>query len=383
MKLPFAPAPTVTSQPTVFDSINDSMPTSAAVVAMPQKATALVTVTPEVKAELDVLKSVTRLNIINYGHGTANEVADIADVVCGDQTVARMGEIGKNITDIIKLTQGVDPDDLNFDKSKGLIGKATSFWKKSKVEIQAQYKSTSAMIEEISVDLEKNVAAALQQNEWLEQQHQAVQRQYRALGNKVDALVLKEADEQAKADEMAATIAKKPVVDPLDVQLLEDQKDFVTKINKQADRLRRIQHVVLLQLPTIRSTQSGNLDSMDDLTSLREENLPLWKSMVMTASLGQALTTRNELSNAIHDSTNMMAKKLADMTGKNMIESAKLGQRSSFDIETMKHYQKVVIDSSREAQKHIEAGAKERAAAIPLIAGMRDELRKEFAPSKK
>jgi uncharacterized protein YaaN involved in tellurite resistance len=349
---------------------------------MPHKTTALVNVSPEVQSELESLQGLTRLTINQFGHGTANEVADLADEVCGKQTVARMGEIGKNITQILKLTESVDPDDFNLDKSKGLFGKAVGWFKSAKVDLDAHYKSVSEQIAKVADELDENVVAAARDNEFLERQHQAVQRQYKLLGYKVEALVLKEQQEQAVADAMAAKLAKDQNPDALELQLLEDQKDFVTKINKQADRLRRTQHIVLLQLPTIRSTQSGNLDAMDDLTTLREETLPVWKSLISTAAMGENLKQRVELSNAVKDKTNAMARKLADMTGQNMVDVAKMSQRSSFDIETIKHYQKTIITKGREAQKAIEAGAKERAAAIPLLENMRDELRKEYSPKK-
>lgn len=382
MKLPFAPASEATVQPKVFDSINDAVPAQANIVQMPQKTTAIVASSQEVQAEFESLQGLTRLNINTFGHGTANEVADLADEICGKQTVARMGEIGKNITDIIKLTDSVDPDDFNLDKSKGMFGKAVGWFKRAKVDIDAHYKTVSQQIEKISVDLEENVQAAARDNEFLERQHQAVQRQYKLLGFKVEALVLKEQQEQAVYDAMEAKLAKDKNQDALELQLLQDQKDFVTKINKQADRLRRTQHIVLLQLPTIRSTQSGNLDAMDDLTTLREETLPVWKSLISTASMGENLKERVEMSNAMKDKTNAMARKLADMTGQNMVDVAKMSQRSSFDLETIKHYQKTIITKGREAQKAIEAGAKERAAAIPLLENMRDELRKEYSSKK-
>lgn len=380
MKLPFAPASAPTQPSKVFD-LNEAQ-TQANIVPMPQKTTAVVTLSPEVEAELDALKGLTRLNINTYGHGTANEVADLADEVCGQQTVARMGEIGKNITDIIKLTESVDPDDFNFDKSKGFMGKVGGLFKRAKVDLDAHYKTVSQQIEKIANDLENNVAAAARDNEFLERQHQAVQRQYKMLGYKIEALVLKEQQEQAMVDQLEAKLSKEANPDALELQLLQDQKDFVTKINKQADRLRRTQHIILLQLPTIRSTQSGNLDAMDDLTTLREETLPVWKSLIMTASMGENLKDRVEMSNAMKDRTNAMARKLADMTGQNMVDVAKMSQRSSFDLETIKHYQKTIITKGREAQKAIEEGAKERAAAIPLLENMRDELRKEYSPKK-
>jgi uncharacterized protein YaaN involved in tellurite resistance len=353
-------------------------PQAANIVAMPTKTSAVAVRRPEVQRQMEALRSVNRLTVSSFGANHAEETARLSDEVLELTTVSHMGEFGKQLTSIINLTDSVDPDDLNLDKSKGLMGKMTGMFKKSKNEVMSHFKTVSDQIAEISDKLEENVKAAEEQNVFLENMYEANLREYEELGYTVEALDTFKAEQEAILNDMKSI--KDPT--PMQVQKISDQEDFVNKIDKQADRLRRSQHMAYLTAPEIRRIQNGNMDSIDNLTVIREQTLPAWKKLMSLASMGQALQERLELGNTIMDKTNEMQRKLADLNGKNAIAAAKLSQRSSYDIETMKYTQKSLIESSRTAATHIEAGKKERAEAVKLIADMRDELRKEFAPKK-
>lgn len=319
----------------------------------------------------------SELDISEFGTKAGKEVAQLADTVLQKTTTGKMADFGDGITQILTLTSQVNVDDLNLDKNKGFIGGITSFFKKKKVEVMAQFENTSKSIEKIATDLSTRQSAMRADNQFLEQLYTKNMQEYHDLGESVEAAeayveqFLKTEYEMAKANAENST-------DQFEIQKVNELEQKVKRWEKQIDRLKRMQQVALLTAPEIRLIQSGNVEMVEKFNDLINTTIPAWKKQLSMTILALRQKENAELGNKIDDQTNAMFRKAAELNNQNAIAVAKSSQRSVVDIETLEFMQSKLIDSVKQVKAIQEQGRQDRKAASDKINVLRDQMKTEM-----
>lgn len=316
------------------------------------------------------------VSIAEFGTEAGKEVAAIADIVLQKTTTGKMGDFGDGITDILKLASSVNVDDLNIEKNKGLFGSVTSFFKKKKVEVIANFENTSKSIQKIVDDLNNRQATMRADNQFLEQLYEKNLQEYHELGFSIEAAeaLLVEMNQEYEYKKSVAESSQ----DQFAAQAVNEFEQRIKRWEKQIDRLKRMQHVALLNAPEVRQIQAGNVAMVEKFQDIVATTIPAWKKQLSMTILALRQKENAELGNSIDDKTNEFFKKAADLNHSNAIAVAKNSQRSVVDIETLEHMQNQLIDSFKQVKQIEEQGRQERKAASAKIETLRDQMKKEM-----
>ena len=135
--------------------------------------------------------------------------------------------------------------------------------------------------------------------------------------------------------------------------------------------------------PQIRMIQSSNQLMAEKIQTSIVNTIPLWKNQMVMA-LGIAHTQKAmEAQRSVTDLTNELLKKNAEKLHMASVESAKEAERGIIDIETLKHTNKMLIDTMDEVLNIQQTGREKRRAAEQELATIENELRQKMLETRK
>ena len=135
--------------------------------------------------------------------------------------------------------------------------------------------------------------------------------------------------------------------------------------------------------PQIRLIQSNDTMMAEKIQTTIVNTIPLWKNQMVMA-LGIAHTQKAmEAQRSVTDLTNELLKKNAEKLHMASVESAKEAERGIIDIETLKHTNKILIDTMDEVLNIQQTGREKRRAAEQELATIENELRQKMLETRK
>lgn len=317
-----------------------------------------------------------QFGISEFGTEAGKEVARLASEVVKKTTTGKMGDFGDGITQILTLTETVNPDDLNLEPSKGLFGKVSNFFKAKKVEVVAQFENTQNSIDKIVVDLGKRQDQMKADNEFLERLYAANLKEYHELGESVEAASSMLVEMQAQYESLQEQAKKS--TDQLFIQSVSEAEQKVKLWEKQIDRLKRMQQIALLTAPEIRQIQTGNVVLTEKFNDLVNTTIPAWGKTLSTTILKMKQKENAALGNAIDDKTNAFFRKAAELNAQTAVEVAKASERSVVDTDTLVFMQDKLLGSIKEVKQIQETGREERKQASAKIDELREQMKTEM-----
>ena len=127
--------------------------------------------------------------------------------------------------------------------------------------------------------------------------------------------------------------------------------------------------------PQIRLIQSSNQIMAEKIQTSLVNTIPLWKSQMVLA-LGLAHTENAmKAQRAVTDLTNDLLTKNAEKLHMATVETAKEAERGMVDIETLKHTNKLLIDTMDEVMEIQKQGKEKRRQAEQELATIEGELK--------
>jgi uncharacterized protein YaaN involved in tellurite resistance len=316
------------------------------------------------------------MKISEYGTEHGKKIAELADVVVKKTTTGKMGDFGDGITQILSLTSQVNVADLNVDKKGGWFGGVTSFFKKKRVEVLAQFENTSTSIDKVATDLTSRSKTMEQDNEFLDKLYDANLEEYRGLEKAIAEI---EAEIQVLGQEHAIKkVEAEKSTDQFFIQEVNELEQRIKLWDKQVDRLKRLQQIALLTAPEIRQIQSGNTALYQKFSDLVNTTIPAWKKQLSMTILKIKQKENAELSTQVDDKTNEFFRKAAELNGQNAIAVAQASERSVVDMDTLEFMQKTLIDSVHAVKDIQEKGHQERIEASNRIDVLRNEMKTEM-----
>ena len=127
--------------------------------------------------------------------------------------------------------------------------------------------------------------------------------------------------------------------------------------------------------PQIRLSQSSNQIMAEKIQTSLVNTIPLWKSQMVLA-LGLAHTQNAmQAQRAVTDLTNDLLTKNAEKLHMATVETAKEAERGIVDIETLKHTNKLLIDTMDEVLEIQHQGREKRRNAEQELAQIESELK--------
>ncbi|MBR1822435.1 MAG: toxic anion resistance protein, partial [Clostridia bacterium] len=162
---------------------------------------------------------------------------------------------------------------------------------------------------------------------------------------------------------------------PEDAQAAKDLADKADRFEKKLYDLELTRNISIQMAPQIRLIQSSNQIMAEKIQTSLVNTIPLWKSQMVLA-LGLAHTENAmKAQRAVTDLTNDLLTKNAEKLHMATVETAKEAERGMVDIETLKHTNKLLIETMDEVLEIQQQGKEKRRAAEQELATIEGELR--------
>ena len=162
---------------------------------------------------------------------------------------------------------------------------------------------------------------------------------------------------------------------PEDAQAAKDLADKADRFEKKLYDLELTRNISIQMAPQIRLIQSSNQIMAEKIQTSLVNTIPLWKSQMVLA-LGLAHTEHAmKAQRAVTDLTNDLLTKNAEKLHMATVETAKEAERGMVDIETLKHTNKLLIDTMDEVLEIQQQGKEKRRLAEQELATIEGELR--------
>ena len=311
--------------------------------------------------------------IISYGAAAQKQLGEFSHSMLDHVQNQDTGEIGDSLNDLMYRLNEAKPEDLRAEDNnvfRKIFGKV----KQSAYEMTAKYQKIGAQIDKIAIKLDKEKNSLLNDNITLEQLYQKNKDYFEALNIYITAGEVKMEDLQKNAIPKAIQTAEASQ-SQMDVQIVNDLKQFLDRLEKRTHDLRLTRQMTIQQAPQIRLIQNTNQALAEKIQSSIHTAIPLWKNQVAIALTllrqKDAVTAQRQVS----QTTNDLMRKNSEMLKISAIETAKENERGVIDIETLKQTQQDLIETLEETLKIQQEGRIKRKEAEKELSMMEDDLK--------
>ena len=311
--------------------------------------------------------------IISYGAAAQKQLGEFSHSMLDHVQNQDTGEIGDSLNDLMYRLNEAKPEDLRAEDNnvfRKIFGKV----KQSAYEMTAKYQKIGAQIDKIAIKLDKEKNSLLNDNITLEQLYQKNKDYFEALNIYIAAGEVKMEDLQKNAIPKAIQTAEASQ-SQMDVQIVNDLKQFLDRLEKRTHDLRLTRQMTIQQAPQIRLIQNTNQALAEKIQSSIHTAIPLWKNQVAIALTllrqKDAVTAQRQVS----QTTNDLMRKNSEMLKISAIETAKENERGVIDIETLKQTQQDLIETLEETLKIQQDGRIKRKEAEKELSMMEDDLK--------
>ena len=322
---------------------------------------------------------ITDANLVfSYGAAAQQNISQFSDAALKNVKTKDLDEIGDAIADLVTELRGFDTDE---EESKGFFG----FFKKQRDNVttmKAKYDETEVNVNKIVEALEGHQIQLLKDIAMLDRLYDQNLTYFKELSMYIVAG--KKRLEEFRANEMKAAYDKAEASGlPEDAQAAKDLSDKADRFEKKLYDLELTRNISIQMAPQIRMIQSSNQLMAEKIQTSIVNTIPLWKNQMVMA-LGIAHTQKAmEAQRSVTDLTNELLKKNAEKLHMASVESAKEAERGIIDIETLKHTNKMLIDTMDEVLNIQQTGREKRRAAEQELATIENELRQKLLSVRK
>ena len=322
---------------------------------------------------------ITDANLVfSYGAAAQQNISQFSDAALKNVKTKDLDEIGDAIADLVTELRGFDADE---EESKGFLG----FFKKQRdnmTTMKAKYDETEVNVNKIVEALEGHQIQLLKDIAMLDRLYDQNLTYFKELSMYIVAG--KKRLEEFRANEMKAAYDKAEASGlPEDAQAAKDLSDKADRFEKKLYDLELTRNISIQMAPQIRMIQSSNQLMAEKIQTSIVNTIPLWKNQMVMA-LGIAHTQKAmEAQRSVTDLTNELLRKNAEKLHMASVESAKEAERGIIDIETLKHTNKMLIDTMDEVLNIQQTGREKRRAAEQELATIENELRQKMLETRK
>ena len=316
--------------------------------------------------------------VFSYGAAAQQNISQFSDAALKNVKTKDLGEVGDAIADLVTELRGFDADE---EESKGFFG----FFKKQRDNVttmKAKFDETEVNVNKIVEALEGHQIQLLKDIAMLDRLYDQNLTYFKELSMYIVAG--KKRLEEFRANEMKEAYDKAEASGlPEDAQAAKDLSDKADRFEKKLYDLELTRNISIQMAPQIRMIQSSNQLMAEKIQTSIVNTIPLWKNQMVMA-LGIAHTQKAmEAQRSVTDLTNELLKKNAEKLHMASVESAKEAERGIIDIETLKHTNKMLIDTMDEVLNIQQSGREKRRAAEQELATIENELRQKMLETRK
>ena len=310
--------------------------------------------------------------VLQYGAAAQKSVASFSENALNNVRGKDMGEIGEDLSRLVVELKGFGED----EEKKGLKG----LFKKAgnKLEtMKAQYGKVEANVDKISQNLENHQITLLKDVAMFDQMYELNLKYYKELtmyilaGKKRLAEVRSTELEELRKKAEQTGLAE-------DAQAYNDLVNLCNRFEKKLHDLELTRMVSVQMGPQTRLLQNNDTLMIEKIQSSLVNTIPLWKSQMVLALGMEHSRQATAAQNAVTEMTNELLKKNADTLKMGTIATAKEGERSIVDIETLQHTNQQLISTLDEVLAIQQEGAAKRREAEVELGKIEGELKQKL-----
>ena len=310
--------------------------------------------------------------VLQYGAAAQKSVASFSENALNNVRGKDMGEIGEDLSRLVVELKGFGED----EEKKGLKG----LFKKAgnKLEtMKAQYNKVEANVDKIAQNLENHQITLLKDVAMFDQMYELNLKYYKELtmyilaGKKRLAEVRSTELEELRRKAEQTGLAE-------DAQAYNDLVNLCNRFEKKLHDLELTRMVSVQMGPQTRLLQNNDTLMIEKIQSSLVNTIPLWKSQMVLALGMEHSRQATAAQNAVTEMTNELLKKNADTLKMGTIATAKEGERSIVDIETLQHTNQQLISTLDEVLAIQQEGAAKRREAEAELGKIEGELKQKL-----
>ena len=308
--------------------------------------------------------------VFSYGAAAQQNISQFSDAALKNVQTKDLDEVGNMISNLVVELKNFDTDE---EEKGGLFG---LFKKKiNNLELlKAKYDHTEVNVNKIVEGLEQHQIQLLKDIAMLDKLYDQNLVYFKELSMYIVAGKKRLEDFRANEVEEARQKAAASGL-PEDAQAAKDLADKADRFEKKLYDLELTRNISIQMAPQIRLIQSSNQIMAEKIQTSLVNTIPLWKSQMVLA-LGLAHTENAmKAQRAVTDLTNDLLTKNAEKLHMATVETAKEAERGMVDIETLKHTNKLLIETMDEVLEIQQQGKEKRRAAEQELATIEGELR--------
>lgn len=309
--------------------------------------------------------------VLMYGAGAQKNIADFSESALSNVRTKDLGEVGDALSSLVVQLKSFE---LNQDEKKGFFG---NLFKKGKTqidELKAQFSKVEANVDDIVEILEKHQIVLLKDVAMFDQMYDLNMKYYKELTMYILAGRQKLA--QVRANELEELRQKAAATGAAeDAQAYNDMVNLCDRFEKKLHDLELSRMVSIQMGPQTRMLQNNDALMIEKIQSSLVNTIPLWKSQMVLA-LGMENARRAAAAqSAVTEMTNELLRKNADTLKQGTIDIARESERSSIDIDTLKHTNEQLISTLDEVMQIQKEGAQKRREAEQELRRIEGELK--------
>ncbi|HVO04445.1 MAG TPA: toxic anion resistance protein [Candidatus Cybelea sp.] len=321
-----------------------------------------------------------RAQLVDYGAGAQQDVADYAERVLKQTKNRELGDTGALLTDIIMKAKGLDPAKL---EEAGFFERLMGSLERRILKFKSKFEEVSGQIEAICIELEKRKEGLKRDIALLDQLHDETAKSLISLTAYIEAG--KQYADQYEQNELPKLKAAADQAKPGDAQSMvlaqnyQDAAQALDRLRKRVFYLQQARQIGIQQLPQIRICQSGDETLIESLQASTSLTIPAWKQkMILLLGLNRQKEAL-ALQTSVNEATNEMLRQASEMMKSQAIEIEKQSQEGLVSMETLAKVNHDLIDTIGSVVKVQEDGKAKRAQAEAQMTQMTEDLRKALA----
>ena len=315
--------------------------------------------------------------VFSYGAAAQQNISTFSDAALKNVQTKDLDEVGNMIANLVVELRHFDTDKEEKGGLFGLFKKQVN----SLELMKAKYDQTEMNVNKIVEALEQHQVQLLKDIAMLDKLYDQNLVYFKELSMYIVAG--KKRLEDFRANEVAEARAKAAASGlPEDAQFAKDLAEKADRFEKKLYDLELTRNISIQMAPQIRLIQSSNQLMAEKIQSSLVNTIPLWKSQMVLA-LGLAHTEQAmKAQRAVTDLTNDLLVKNAEKLHMATVETAKEAERGIVDIETLRHTNKLLIDTMDEVLEIQQQGKEKRRAAEQELATIEGELRAKILETR-
>ncbi|MBQ3105609.1 MAG: toxic anion resistance protein [Lachnospiraceae bacterium] len=312
--------------------------------------------------------------ILQYGAGAQKKIADFSETALENVRTKDLGGVGDLLADVVGELKDFDTEE------KGFLG----FFKKAgnKLELmKTKYGKAEANVDKMVEVLEGHQIQLMKDTAMLDKMYEINKNYFKELNMYI--LAGKQKLEEVRTKELPILMEKAQNSGlPEDAQEVNDAQAMVERFEKKIHDLELTKNISLQMAPQIRLIQSNDTLMAEKIQSTLVNTIPLWKSqMVLALGMNRSMEAA-KAQQAVTDVTNELLRKNAAALNMATVETARAGERSIVDIETLKETNQLLIQTLDEVMQIQSEGRQKRQQAELELHQIEDDLKQRLLQMK-